>query len=72
MSIHCIVIAISEMLKCNNFILFKADDCVDMPADSGSLLYQFLLHPDNTHIENLSVEMLQVCTGILTLEGLKN
>ena len=36
------------------------DDCSDMPADSGSLLYQFLLHPDNTLIENLTPEILQV------------
>ncbi|XP_053390843.1 uncharacterized protein LOC128553692 [Mercenaria mercenaria] len=35
------------------------DDCSDLPSDNGSLLYQFLLNPDNSIIENLTPEILQ-------------
>lgn len=59
--------AIVELGRAETYLLRCArcqagDDCSDLPADNGSLLYQFLLNPDNSLIENLTPEILQRVT----------
>ena len=37
-----------------------ADSCSNLPAESGSTMYQLLVQPDKVAIENLNLEVLQV------------
>ncbi|XP_052768844.1 uncharacterized protein LOC128209056 isoform X2 [Mya arenaria] len=59
--------AIVELGRAETYLLRCArcqtgEECSDLPADNGSLLYQFLLHPDSSLIENLNPDMLQKVT----------
>ncbi|KAL4238827.1 hypothetical protein ACF0H5_003534 [Mactra antiquata] len=59
--------AIVELGRAETYLLRCArcqagDDCSDLPSDNGSLLYQFLLNPDNSLIENLTPDILQRVT----------
>ena len=57
--------AIVELGRAETYLLRCArqqsgEDCSDLPADNGSILYQFLLQPDNVMLEHLTPEILQV------------
>lgn len=59
--------AIVELGRAETYLLRCArcqtgEDCSDLPSDNGSLLYQFLLNPDSSLIENLTPEILQRVT----------
>ncbi|XP_060562168.1 uncharacterized protein LOC132721814 [Ruditapes philippinarum] len=59
--------AIVELGRAETYLLRCArcqtgDDCSDLPSDNGSMLYQFLIQPDNSPIENLTPEILQRVT----------
>ena len=43
------------------FSWFAGDNILDLPPDSGSPLFQFILHPDNSAIDKLTPEIFQVC-----------
>ncbi|KAL3874032.1 hypothetical protein ACJMK2_037101 [Sinanodonta woodiana] len=45
------------LLRCAR--LQSGDDCSQLPADQGSMLYQFLINPDSSDLENLTPEILQ-------------
>ena len=62
--------AIVELGRAETYLLRCArqqsgEDCTDLPADHGSILYQLLLQPDSVVLENLTPEILQVslCYG---------
>ena len=57
--------AIVELGRAETYLLRCArqqsgEDCSDLPADNGSILYQFLLQPDSVMLEHLTPEILQV------------
>ena len=60
--IFSLVSSISSPLYLLPYI-FLGEDCSDLPADNGSLLYKLLLEPDNASIENLNLDMMQVGTA---------
>ncbi len=60
---HIIACGSEGISECYNFIIDvfpPGEDCSDLPADNGSLLYQFLLQPDSSNIQHLTPDMLQV------------
>ena len=57
--------AIVELGRAETYLLRCArqqsgEDCSDLPADNGSILYQFLLQPDSVMLDHLTPEILQV------------